>query len=191
MGVSDETLKDALTKLLNYGLVEPFDTSSYSLGSEQRLSITHSGRMHYEMALSDSIYVGQMAFASPLRAPSVVDRLRDLKRGKMGVPEWNEVRRVFILYCLAQDRTFARIPRDDIYNGQARLSSIPSFRPRQKPAEQLAADQHFGEPPHQRQQPMLRHVRDQFVEHAPLAEQRVRDIMEQPPLTLRIPPLPQ
>jgi hypothetical protein len=54
-----------------------------------------------------------------------------------------------------------------------RTSPIPSFRPRQKPAKQPATDQHFREPLHQRQQPMLRHVRDQFVEHAPLAEQRV------------------
>jgi NAD(P)H dehydrogenase (quinone) len=49
-------------------------------------------------------------------------------------------------------------------------SPIPSFRRRQKPAEQPAADQHFREPLHQRHQPMVGHVRDQFVEHAPLAE---------------------
>jgi hypothetical protein len=52
-------------------------------------------------------------------------------------------------------------------------SRVPSFRLRQKPAKQPTADQHFREPLHQRQQPMLGHVRDQFVEHAPLAEQRV------------------
>ena len=52
-------------------------------------------------------------------------------------------------------------------------SAIPSFRLREEFAKQPAADQQFREPLHQRQQPMLRHVRDQFVEHAPLAEQRV------------------
>jgi hypothetical protein len=53
-------------------------------------------------------------------------------------------------------------------------SLIPSFRSGHKPAKQPAADQHFFEPLHQRQQPMLGHVWDQLVEHAPLAEQRVR-----------------
>jgi hypothetical protein len=52
-------------------------------------------------------------------------------------------------------------------------SSIPSFRCRQKPAKQPTAEQHFREPLHQRQQPMLRHVWDQFIKHAPLTEQRV------------------
>jgi RNA polymerase sigma-70 factor (ECF subfamily) len=53
-------------------------------------------------------------------------------------------------------------------------SSIPSFHSREKFAKQAAAEQHFRESLHQRQQPMFGHVRDQFVEHAPLAEQRVR-----------------
>jgi hypothetical protein len=43
-------------------------------------------------------------------------------------------------------------------------SSVPSFRYRQKSAKQSAADQHFRESLHQRQQAMLRHVWDQFVE---------------------------
>jgi diguanylate cyclase (GGDEF)-like protein len=51
-----------------------------------------------------------------------------------------------------------------------RDSPIPSFRCRQKSAEQPAADQHFREPLHQRHQPMVGHVRDQFVEYAALAE---------------------
>jgi hypothetical protein len=49
-------------------------------------------------------------------------------------------------------------------------SPIPSFRRRQKPAEQPAADQHFREPLHQRHQPMVGRVRDQFVQYAALAE---------------------
>jgi len=63
-----------------------------------------------------------------------------------------------------------RVAQDGV---RVRISAIPSFRLREEFAKQPAADQQFREPLHQRQQPMLRHVRDQFVEHAPLAEQRV------------------
>lgn len=68
---------------------------------------------------------------------------------------------------------FSEFKGYDAWEDVAVSSPIPSFRPRQKSAKQPAPGQHFREPLHQRQQPMLRHVRDQFVEHAPLAEQRV------------------
>ena len=52
-----------------------------------------------------------------------------------------------------------------------RPSAIPSLRFRYKSAKQPTARQHVGEALHERHQPVLGHVRDQFVEHAALAEQ--------------------
>lgn len=118
MGASREALDEALTAMLDYRLVEPFDASSKSLSDEQRIAITHSGRMHVEMALNDPLYLSQMAFAAPIRSASVVERLREIKQGKMSEREWDEVRRVFALYCFAQDRTFLRVPRDPMFDGQ-------------------------------------------------------------------------
>ena len=121
MGVSDDALREALSKLLDFGLVEPFDTSHYSLSSDQRLSITHSGRMHVEMAVSDPVYVSEMAYASPIRAPAIVDHLRTMKSGAMDLRKWQEARRLFIGHCLEQDRLLAQVPSDEIFKGQVQL----------------------------------------------------------------------
>lgn len=118
MGISEEALHESLSALLDYRLVEPFDASSTQLSSEQRIAVTHAGRMHFEMALSDPIYVSQMAFATPMRSMSVVDRLRAIKQDKMANAEWTKVRRIFLLYCFAEDRKFMRVPRDSMFQGQ-------------------------------------------------------------------------
>jgi cold shock CspA family protein len=121
MGVGEGALQEAVGSLLDYRLAEPFDASSKALSADQRIAITHSGRMHVEMALGDPLYVSQMAFATPLRSASVVERLRTIKQGSMAEAEWDKVRRIFLLYCFAQDRTFLRVPRDAMFDGQRML----------------------------------------------------------------------
>jgi cold shock CspA family protein len=121
MGVSEEAVVDALKSLMDYRLVQPFDASSTELVGDQRLAITHSGRVHYEMAVSDPIYVSQMSFATPIRNDTIVVRLRAIKAGRMGGREWHKVRRTFLLYCFAEDRAFVRIPKDTMFDGQRQL----------------------------------------------------------------------
>jgi cold shock CspA family protein len=128
MGASVEAVQDAVSALLDYRLIEPFDASSRSLGSEQRVAVTHSGRMHVEMAVSDPLYVSQMAFATPLRSASVVERLRGIKQGQKAEAEWEKVRKTFLLYCFAQDRTYMRVPRDAMFAGQHALRKDLSVR---------------------------------------------------------------
>jgi len=121
MGVSDDAVRSALNIMLNYRLVEPYDASAQNVDDAQQLMITHSGRMHYEMATTDLLYVSQMAFSTSLRATSVVEKLAAIKNGYMTNKEWIEVRRIFLVYCIAQDRSQARIPTDKIFDGQRQL----------------------------------------------------------------------
>ena len=121
MGVSEEAINNAFQSLLDHRLVEPFDASRSELFNEQRLTITHSGRVHYEMAVSDAIYVSQMAFATPLRAASVIAKLRAIKSGRMDRTEWSMIRRILLLYCFSEDRAFINIPKDEMFEGQRQL----------------------------------------------------------------------
>ena len=89
----------------------------------QRVAITHSGRMHYEFAMRDKIYLGQMAFATQLRGGEVLDQLRAIKTAKMSGDSWDTVRHTFAKYCLDEDRRFARPPTDSMYDGQRQLRS--------------------------------------------------------------------
>lgn len=121
MGVSEEAIISALQSLLDYRLIEPFDASNSEIFNEQRLSITHSGRVHYEMSTMDSIYVSQMAFATPVRSGSVIAKMRSIKNARMGAVEWSMVRRIIVLYCFSEDRAFINIPKDDMFGGQRQL----------------------------------------------------------------------
>ena len=123
MSISEEATVDALKSLLDFRLVEPFDASRSDLFDEQRLAVTHSGRVHYEMVTTDTTYVSQMALATPIRAESVLDRLRTIKANKMGATEWGMIRRNFVLYCLSEDRAFTNVPKDEMFGGQRQLRS--------------------------------------------------------------------
>ena len=121
MGISEPAIDYSLSVLLNFRLIEPYDASDESLDSSQRVAITHSGRMHYEMATMEQFFVGDMAFATPLRSTSVVDALRGIKSQKMAATEWRAVQKIFIAYCLEQDELYVRLPKDVIYEGQRQL----------------------------------------------------------------------
>src|SRR5262249_36701615 len=105
----------------NFRLIEPYDASDDSVSKTQRVAIAHSGRMHYELAVTDPIFVGDMAFATPVRSTKLVDSLRSLRARRMGGEEWHKVQHEFIEYCLEQDQMYMHVPTDPIYEGQRQL----------------------------------------------------------------------
>src|SRR5262249_43937273 len=80
MGLEEAAVRASLRILLEYRLVEPYDPSVEDIDAVDRVAITHSGRMHYEMATNDKEYLTLMALATPLRTESDVDQLRVLKK---------------------------------------------------------------------------------------------------------------
>ena len=123
MGMTELALSEILKHLLEYRLVEPYDPSDDRVYAEQRVAISYSGRMHVEMALTDPIYVSQMAFSTPIRDRSLVDILRDIKARRMATSEWESVRAHFVKYIFEQDALFVHIPSDAVYAGQREVRS--------------------------------------------------------------------
>lgn len=122
MGIPEPVIDQALSTLLGFRLVEPYDASDDTVSLSQRIAIAHSGRMHYEMALTDPVFVGDLAFATPVKSTRLVDSLRAIRAaGRMGVKEWQRVQSEFIKYCFDEDALHARIPQDSIYDGQRQL----------------------------------------------------------------------
>src|SRR6185437_336619 len=117
----ENAVTEALHELLEFGLIEPYDASEEGMEPSQRVAITHSGRMHYELATTDPIYVAEMAFATPVRGTALADSLRALRSKKMTAGDWHEVRKKFVAYCLEQDDAFLSLPADEIYDGQRQL----------------------------------------------------------------------
>ncbi|MEJ0044252.1 MAG: hypothetical protein WDM81_19445 [Rhizomicrobium sp.] len=121
-GATDAAVNYALSILLARRLLQPYDASNETLETSDRIAITHAGRIHYDMALNDPIYLTDMAYATPSRSTEFVDRLRGLRgEGKMGASAWREVQKLFATYCVAEDAIFLRLPTDELYNGQRQL----------------------------------------------------------------------
>jgi len=122
-GVSEPAIDHAIGVLLSYRLIEPYDASNEAVETTQRVAITHSGRIHYELSMTDSFFISDMALATPVRGMSVVDSLRAIKSEKMAAAEWQAVQRIFVGYCLEQDDLYVRLPKDPMYEGQRLLRS--------------------------------------------------------------------
>ena len=78
-GISEGAVEHTLAILLKARLVQPYDASTDSIDASERIAVTHSGRIHYELATVDPYFVSDMAFATPLRTMKVVDDLRNLR----------------------------------------------------------------------------------------------------------------
>ena len=122
-GISEPAIEYTLALLLKAKLVQPYDASVDSIGETDRLAITHSGRIHYEMATTDPYFIGDMAFATPLRSMDVIHKLRLLRESssKMTAQMWRGVQKEFFEYILDQDVLFFRLPKDGIYDNQRSL----------------------------------------------------------------------
>ena len=121
-GVLEPAVEYTLVVLLKAKLVQPYDASVDTIGATDRIAITHSGRIHYEMATTDAYFVGDMAFATPLRSMDLVHKLRVLRDAqKMTAQMWRTVQKEFVGYILEQDSLFVRLPSDRIFDNQRLL----------------------------------------------------------------------
>jgi cold shock CspA family protein len=137
-GIPEGAVEHTLSILLKAKLVQPYDSSKDSIDASERVAITHSGRIHYEMATTDPYFVSDMAFATPLRTMMVVDRLRQLRESnsKMTIQIGKAVQKEFFDYILDQDASFFRLPKDGIYDNQRQLRSELRARWIDEPAGQ-------------------------------------------------------
>lgn len=122
MNAGDGAVRDTVSRALANGLIEPFEKGDLEIADQQRFAVTSPGRMHYEMALRDAVYVAQMAFATPIRSAPTVDQMRVIKNGStMHGDQWRDVCRIFIDYCLAEDQAFLNQPGDPMFASQQQL----------------------------------------------------------------------
>lgn len=107
-----------IDELLSYRLVDPYDPSLRDTAEVQRIRITPSGRIHYELATQDRIYIQQMARVTGLRNEATVQKVRDILQQKMGGNDWRRMELEFLEYCTSQDRIFFTIPDLEMYRSQ-------------------------------------------------------------------------
>jgi cold shock CspA family protein len=120
-GISEPAIDYTLALLLKAKLIHPYDASKDTIEASEMISVSHSGRIHFEMATVDPYFVSDMAFATPLRTMKVVDALRHLRDSRMNSQTWRDAQKEFFGYILEQDVLFFRLPKDGIYDNQPQL----------------------------------------------------------------------
>ncbi|KDM68185.1 ABC transporter ATP-binding protein [Acidiphilium sp. JA12-A1] len=118
MGVATQQILAAVEELVKYRLVEPYEPDIERVLPTSRLGVTLSGRMHFEMALSDPVYIEQMAQTTPVRSYDLILSLRNIMNKKMSYGDWQMLRHEFAEYCLKQDELFIKMPKHKAYNTQ-------------------------------------------------------------------------
>ncbi len=122
MGFSPRHITKATEELLQFRLIEPYNPADDNIAPTLRVCVTSSGRMHFELALRNFMYVGQMAIRTGLRYPADVDKVKAAYNDKSsGKRDWFGVCSAFICYCLSQDEVFVTVPQDLEYAGQESL----------------------------------------------------------------------
>jgi hypothetical protein len=121
-GLDGGDVRRTVEQLMQRGLIEPFDPNNDSLSEGTQIGITQSGLAHMEMALSDSVYLEQMALTTGYRYVGVRDEIADAARD-MGRPSNRDLLRAkFKDYLLREDVGKFIIPKlDNIYREMDRL----------------------------------------------------------------------
>ena len=119
-GVTEGAIDNAISTLLSSGLIQPYDSSQDDVDATDRIAISHCGRIHFEMPTTDSFFVTEMAFATPLRSTKLVDTLRSARLGNMSA---EEIQKQFFEYLIDQDKLFVRLPTDAMFDNQRQFRS--------------------------------------------------------------------
>jgi len=126
MGCSELALNEALSKLLEAGLIEPYDSSIRDIGAVQRVAITYSGVGHYVLAVYNNVFFEQMALTTAIVNHDVAKKIRGIYRSKGNYKErMQEVRSVFLNYLIEEDSQHLSVPEVGLqFNCQRELIEL-------------------------------------------------------------------
>jgi len=132
--VSRTLIKENLKALLDYRLIEPYDPTDTNIYESQRVKITHCGRIHYEFVTDDKegVYMREMALMTPVVSQTYILNIRQLliENEKLSDQDlqnfinFSKIVRLFVEYCLEQDRFYISLPKSTSYQNQNNLRDI-------------------------------------------------------------------
>jgi cold shock CspA family protein/KaiC/GvpD/RAD55 family RecA-like ATPase len=122
MSISEVAVQRSLEALLTAGLVEPYDLSKKDYSEDQRVAITYSGSAHLELGLFNPVYFEQMALTTRIVDGETAAQIRGAFQAKKGIDaRLEEVRELFCLYLVAEDRRACVVPTKPEFEAQSLL----------------------------------------------------------------------
>lgn len=114
LGCSESGMFAALKYLLENQLVEAFDNTITDIGIDQKLAITHRGRVHLKLATSNSAFFFQMALVTPIRNEDAADKIKSIYRNNDNFySRVKSIRSIFLEYLIQEDKTFCSNPENE------------------------------------------------------------------------------
>lgn len=100
MGGGEVAVDRSLLTLLEAGLVEPYDVSSTFLSPDQRLSLSHRGKVHLRLASKNTVFFFQMALTTPIADEDVAFRIAAIFRSTDAFhSRVKSVKKYFLITC--------------------------------------------------------------------------------------------
>jgi cold shock CspA family protein len=123
MGHPDTAVEVALSKIFIERLVEPYDASDQSISPTVRLSITHRGIMHLELAVFNSVFFEQLALTTRITDPEVA---REMRRTIFSpaplAKQMGSLRAQFATFLIREDARFGTVPDASQFESQRHLT---------------------------------------------------------------------
>lgn len=123
LGCSEMSVYTVLKYMLQNQLVEAYDNTITDIGAEQKLAITHRGRVHLKLATSNSAFFYQMALVTPIRNEDAADRIKSIYRSNDNFfSKIKAIRSIFLEYLVQEDKTYCSRPEgEQSYENQTEL----------------------------------------------------------------------
>jgi len=107
LGCDETALDHCLLKLLESGLIEPYDASLRDLSPAQKLAISEKGAAHLRLALNSKVFFEQMALTTPMTDEESVQKIRSQYHSKGPVLDrLGAIRAEFANYLTTEDSRF-------------------------------------------------------------------------------------
>jgi cold shock CspA family protein len=104
IGGYEAAIDKCLLRLLEGGLIEPYDSSVRDLSPNQKLAISACGSAHLRLAVYNDTFCEQMAITTPIGNLETAARIVDLITGKALISDrLEQIRREFRAYLIEED----------------------------------------------------------------------------------------
>jgi len=104
-------------------LIEPYDASDKSLSPSVRLSITHRGLIHLDLAVFQPVFLEQLALTTRITNPEVAEELRAIIKSDQPISnQMSSLRSQFVKFIISEDSHFGNIPKTQQYECQQVLN---------------------------------------------------------------------
>jgi cold shock CspA family protein len=122
IGVSEASIDKALDTMIEGGLVEPYDLSSFDLSITQKLAISYKGSAHLNLASKSNVFFYQMALTTAIADEDTALKIKDTYNSKAPFQEkLTKIKNLFYDYLIKEDAKYVHEIMHEQYLCQTEL----------------------------------------------------------------------